>query len=83
MLCREDGNIKAESAASGHGLTAQATEAKAKADSLATEKSKELQVLQEEKNNYVTKSNFFKNIRKIHTGNCAMIVSAKRYHHSA
>ena len=59
-------------------LIVQATEAKAKAESLVAERAKDLQLLQEKTTDYVTKSKFFRSIRKRHTGNYAVYVTNRK-----
>lgn len=58
-------------------LIAQATEAKAKAESLAAEQAKELQVLQEENNRLRNEIKALQEYKEKHTGNFAVYVTNK------
>ena len=60
-------------------LIVQATEAKVKAESLAAERAKDLQSFRKKTTDYVTKSKFFRSIRKRHTGNFAGYVTNRKH----
>ena len=60
-------------------LIVQATETKVKAESLAAERAKDLQSFRKKTTDYVTKSKFFRSIRKKHIGNFAGYVMNRKH----